>query len=236
MVWGIHPRHAAETINEFGNIDRVLDKVIGPQLRSICRNIGSTYAARDFIQGEKREQFQKDLTGELQRVCRRKNIEILLALVREIEVLTPSGGESGGDVTEDLKRTIQQSYIAVEKQITKGKQRDAATVRAHLEEEKKKVDIARETIRAESRVMVANVMADGEKQAAEIAAAGRLAVATIQQEVATLDAERIEILGRAKADVEKMIKGAEATGYELLVQALASRGSPWPGRRSSSIS
>ena len=120
----------------------------------------------------------------------------MLALVREIEVLTPSGGESDGDVTEDLKRTIQQSYIAVEKQITTGKQREAATVRAQLEEEKKKVDIARETIRAESRVMVANVMADGEKQAAEIAAAGRLDVATIQQEVATLDAERIEILGR----------------------------------------
>ncbi|MCH9002859.1 MAG: hypothetical protein IIC02_09830 [Planctomycetes bacterium] len=222
VVWGIHPRHAAETINEFGNIDGVLDKVIGPQLRSICRNIGSTYAARDFIQGEKREQFQKDLTGELQRVCRRKNIEILLALVREIEVLAPSGGELGGDVTEDLKRTIQQSYIAVEKQITKGKQRAAATVRAQLEEEQKKVDIARETIRAESRVMVANVMADGEKKAAEIAAMGRLDVATIQQEVATLDAQRIEILGRAKADVEKMIKGAEATGYELLVQALGS--------------
>ncbi|MBK8268500.1 MAG: hypothetical protein IPK83_09445 [Planctomycetes bacterium] len=53
VVWGIDPSHAAEIINEFGNVDGVLDKVIVPQLRSICRNIGSTYAARDFIQGEK---------------------------------------------------------------------------------------------------------------------------------------------------------------------------------------
>ena len=59
VIWGIHPSHAADMINEFGNIDGVLDKVIGPQLRSICRNIGSTYAARGFIQGEKRELFQK---------------------------------------------------------------------------------------------------------------------------------------------------------------------------------
>ena len=68
VVWGIDPQHAAETINEFGNIDRVLDKVISPQLRSIARNVGSNYAARDFIQGEKRELFQRAMTAELQRI------------------------------------------------------------------------------------------------------------------------------------------------------------------------
>ena len=220
VVWGIHPQHAAETINEFGNIDTVLDKVIGPQLRSICRNIGSTYAARDFIHGAKREQFQNDLTAELQRVCRTKNIEIHIALIREIEVHAPTAGE--GDGTEDLKRTIQQSYIAIEKQITNVKQREAATVRAELEEERKKVDIARETVRAESRVMVANVMAEGEKEAAQIEAQAELEVATIQQEVALLDAQRIELLGAANADVEKMANQAEAEGYELLINAFGS--------------
>ena len=222
VVWGIHPAHAAEIINEFGNIDRVLDKVIGPQLRSICRNIGSTYAARDFIHGEKREQFQRALTAELQRICRRKNIEVLIALVRDIEVHAPTAGPEGGEVTEDLKRTIQQSYIAVEKQLTKEKQREAATVRAQLEEERKKIDIARETIQAESRVMVANILAEGEKKAAEISAQAKLEVATIQEQVARLDAQRIEILGQANADVGKMKNQAEADGYELLVNALGS--------------
>lgn len=221
VVWGIDPRHAAEIINEFGNTDGVLENVVGPQLRSICRNIGSTYAARDFIQGEKREKFQRDLTAELQRVCRAKNLEILIALVREIEVLAPSGGPSGGggEVTEDLKRTIQQSYIAIENQITKEKQRTAATVRAQLEEERKKVDIARETIKADSRVLVASILADGEKQAATIDAQASLEIASIQQEVAKLDARRTEILGKARADVEQMKKDAEAKGYQLLVDA-----------------
>ncbi len=222
VVWGVHPEHAAEIINEFGNVDRVLDKVIGPQLRSICRNIGSTYDARDFIHGEKRELFQRDLTAELQRICGRKNIEVLIALVREIEVHAPSSGMAEGEVTEDLKRTIQQSYAAVEKQITKDKQREAATVRAQLEEERKKIDIARETIQAETRVMVANVTADGEKRAAEIDAQAKLEVATIQEEVARLDAQRIEILGQANADVDKMAQQAEADGYRLLVGALGS--------------
>jgi regulator of protease activity HflC (stomatin/prohibitin superfamily) len=222
VIWGIHPKHAAQIINEFGNIDGVLEKVIGPQLRSIGRNIGSTYAARDFIQGEKRELFQRALTAELQRICRGKNIEVLIALVRDIEVHAPSAGPSGGEITEDLKRTIQQSYLAIESQITKDKQREAAAVRASLEEERKKVEIARETVRAESRVMVANILADAEKQAAEVDAQAQLDVATIQQRVAQLEARRTEILGRANADVEKMKNEAQAKGYEMLVNAFGS--------------
>ncbi len=219
VIWGVHPKHAAEIINQFGNIDGVLDKIIGPQLRSICRNIGSNYAARDFIQGEKRELFQKALTAELQRICRRKNIEVLIALVRDIEVHAPDAGPSGGAVTEDLKRTIQQSYLANESQITKDKQREAAAVRAQLEEERKKVEIARETIHAETGVRVANVLADAEKQAAEVDAQAMLEVATIQQEVAQLAAKRTEIMGKAKADVERMKNDAEAKGYEMLIGA-----------------
>lgn len=221
VVWGIDPRHAAQTINQFGNTDGVIDKVIEPQLRSICRNIGSTYAARDFIQGEKREKFQRDLKDELRRVCNQKNIEVLLALVREIEVQPPDAHE-GGEVAEDLKRTIQESYIAKEKQITKEKQRDAATAKAQLEEFKKKVDIAREMIRAETRIAVAGVQAEGDKKAAEIDAQAGLEVATVQQQVAMLDAKRTEILGQAKADVEKMKNAAEAEGYRLLVGAFGS--------------
>ncbi len=220
VVWGVHPKHAAEIINEFGNIDRVLDKVIGPQLRSICRNIGSTYAARDFIQGEKREHFQRDLTDELQRICRTKNIEILLALIREIEVHAPTSMPGAGSVTEDLKRTIQQSHVAIERQLTNAKQRDAAAVRAQLEEERKKVEIAQETIRADTRVMVAQVIAEAEKTAAEIGAQAGLEVAGVEEKIAQREAQRIEILGAANAAVEKMSKEAEAEGYEMLVNAI----------------
>jgi len=222
VVWGIDPDHAAEIVDNFGNVDKVLEKVIVPQLRSICRNIGSTYSARDFIQGEKREQFQRDMTEELHRVCEAKNVEVLLALVRDIEVHAPAATGRGGEVTEDLKRTIQQSFIAIESQITKEKQRDAATVKAQLEEEIKKVDIARETIKAESRILVANIKAEGEKTAAEIAASAELAVADIQQQVAELEAQRERILGQAKADVERMKNESEAKGYAMLVNAFGS--------------
>ncbi len=222
VIWGIHPEHAAEIINEYGNVDRVLDKVIGPQLRSICRNIGSTYDARDFIQGEKRELFQRALTAELQSVGKEKNIEVLIALVREIEVHAPSAAAGDSEVTDDLKRTIQQSFVAIESELTKNKQREAAAVRAELEEERKKVEIAQEKIRAETRVMVADVSAEGQKQAAEVDAQAELEVATIREQVAKLAAERTEILGAANADVARLANDAEAQGYEMLVGAFGS--------------
>ena len=99
---------------------------------SICRNIGSTYDARDFIHGEKRELFQRALTEELRKVCQEKNVDVLLALVREIEVHAPDTAAKPDEVTEDLKRTIQESYIAIENFITMEKQREAAVVRAEL--------------------------------------------------------------------------------------------------------
>lgn len=222
IIWGIDPKHAAQIINEFGNVDRVLDTVIGSQLPSICRNIGSTYDARDFIHGEKRELFQRALTEELQNVCREKNVDVLLALVREIEVHAPQSVGESGELTEDLKRTIQQSYIAIENRITKEKQREAAVVRAELEEARKKVEIARETIAADTRVMVADILAEAEKSAAEIDAQADLDVATIQEQVAGLEAQRTEILGQARADVQKFKKQAEADGYRMLVQAFGS--------------
>jgi regulator of protease activity HflC (stomatin/prohibitin superfamily) len=222
VVWGIHPKHAADIINEFGNIDRVISIIIEPQLRSICRNIGSTYAARDFIQGEKREQFQRELTDELRRVCNTKHVDVLLALVLEIEVHAPSANPDSAEVTEDLKRTIQQSYVAIERQITNERQREAAAVVATLEEEKKKIDIVRETIVAETRLKVADIAADADKQAAEIEARAQLEVATIRQKVAELEAKRTEILGRARTSVDKMLKQAEADGYAILVDAFGS--------------
>jgi len=106
--------------------------------------------------------------------------------------------------------------------MTKDKQRTAASVRAQLEEERKKVEIARETIKAQTRVVVANILAEGEKQAAEIDAQARLDVATIEQQAALLDAQQTEILGQARADVERMKKESEARGYELLVKAFGS--------------
>ncbi|MFO0974624.1 MAG: SPFH domain-containing protein [Phycisphaerae bacterium] len=220
VVWGLHPRHAAEVINEFGTTTEVLEKVIKPQLRSICRNQGSLFEARDFIRGDKREEFQTVLTSSLREVCHQKHVELLLALISTIDVRSREGqtAEQG----EELKKEIQDSYIAIEKQITNEKLQATAKKQALLEEAKKKVDVARETIQAGTRRKVANILAEGKRKAAETEARGRLQVATIEQQIALLEAEKTQVLGKAAADVERLKRQADADGKQLLVSALGS--------------
>jgi regulator of protease activity HflC (stomatin/prohibitin superfamily) len=220
VVWGLHPRNAAAVINEFGATDEVLEKVIKPQMRSICRNQGSLYEARDFIQGDKREEFQNVLTTTLREVCKQKNIELLLALISTIDVYSREGKQQEGEA--DLRTAIQDSFLAIERQITNTQLQEAEKKRALLEEAKKNVDIMRETIEAESRKKVATIAAEGQRAAAEITATGKLEVAKLEQQIAMLDAEKTELLGRAEADVEKLKQQAEADGKKMLVQAFGS--------------
>lgn len=221
VVWGLHPKHAAEVINEFGTTHEVLEKVIKPQLRSICRNQGSLYEARDFIRGDRREEFQKVLTDSLREVCNQKNIELLLALISSIDVYSREG-QTGGEGVTDLKTEIQNSYIAIERQITNTKLQETAKKLALLEEARKKVDVARETIQAETRKKVATLMAEGQRKAAETEARGRLEVAKIEQQVAMLEAEKTQVLGKARTDVERLKRQAEADGRKMMVAALGS--------------
>ncbi len=220
VVWGLHPRNSATVINEFGSMSEVLEKVIKPQLRSICRNEGSKYEARDFIQGDKREEFQHLLTTTLKEVCKGKHVELLLALISNVEV-TSREGSAAADET-DLRTEIQESFLAVERQLTNVKLQASTKKLADLETQKKKVDVARETIQAQTRKKVAEIMADGQRKAAEIAAQARLTVAEIDQRIAAIDAQKVELLGRARADVDKLKQQAEADGKKMLVQALGS--------------
>jgi hypothetical protein len=85
VVWGRDPQHTPEMINRFGELSRIKEIILG-QTRSICRNIGSEYVSTDFIEGEKREQYQAAVTETLRRVSNERNIEILIALIQNIEV------------------------------------------------------------------------------------------------------------------------------------------------------
>ncbi|TWT44548.1 SPFH domain / Band 7 family protein [Phycisphaerae bacterium RAS1] len=218
VVWGRHPSHTAEMLNRFGDLDK-LKQIILSQMRSICRNTGSDYESTDFIRGEKRELYQQEVTRTLQRVCADRDIDILIALIQNIEVRAATA-VAGGEL--DLRQTIQRGFIAREQDLTKQTQRETAKVRADLETAKVLVDVARETITAETRKKVAEVMAEGQKQAQEIEAQRDLEVATIERQIAELDAERTRITGKATTTVEQLKNQANADGRRMMVEALGS--------------
>jgi hypothetical protein len=215
VVWGRHPAHTPEMISRLGDVDRIRDIILG-QIRSICRNIGSKYVSTDFIQGDKREQYQLAVTETLQRVCRERNIEILIALIQNIEV---AGGSTPEGEGLDLKQTIQRGHIAHEEDLTKQKQRETAKVRADLETAKAAIEVAREQVSAETRKLVAQTKAEGQKKAEQIDAQRDLEVAQIERKIAALEADTTRELGKAEADVERMAHQAEADGKRMMVQA-----------------
>ncbi len=215
VVWGRHPQHTPEMISRFGDLAEIREIILG-QIRSICRVTGSTYQSTDFIQGDKREEYQKAVTETLQRVCRERNIEILIALIQNIEV---RGGSTSGAEKLDLKQTIQRGFIAVEEEETKQKERETAKVRAELETAKAQIEVAREEIKGDTRKKVAQIKAEGEKQAEKIDAERDLEVAKIERQIADLEAAIALTLGTAEADVERMKNQADADGRKLMVQA-----------------
>jgi uncharacterized membrane protein YqiK len=141
---------------------------------------------------------------------------VLLALIRNISIKDKSGRETG------LVATIQRANIEIENQLTNKQKTETEKKKGELEQASKLVDVEREKVAAETKVKVANILAEGRKRAAEIDAKRELDVATIELQVAELDAQREQILGKAAADVSRLKNEAEARGAELLVEAFGS--------------
>jgi hypothetical protein len=218
VVWGRTPSDAPGIVATIGTTDDVRDKVVEQAVRAACQNEGANYSAQDLIQGTTRSKFQDALSASLEGQLEHRNIQVLLALIRNIEIQDARGT----DRTEGLLATIQRANIEIEKELTNRQKTLTATTQANYEEALKLVEVAREEVASETNVKVANIIATGHKKAAEIGAAREVQAATIEQQVAALDAGRRQILGRAEAEVERLKNDAEAKGAKMLVDALGS--------------
>ncbi|MGH7176203.1 MAG: SPFH domain-containing protein [Tepidisphaeraceae bacterium] len=218
VVWGRSPADAPNIVANIGSIDRVRENVIEPAMKAACQNEGAKYGAKELIQGATRSKFQDDLSAALEKQVASRNIHVLLALIRNIAIKDTAGK----DQTEGLLATIQRANIEIERDLTNKQKTQTAMVAAQLEQARKLVDVARETVASDTGVKVANLLADGNKQAAEIGAQRDLDIADIALEVAQLDSQRTQILGKAAADVDRLRNEAEAKGAKMLIDAFGS--------------
>jgi len=218
VVWGRAPDDAPDIVANIGSVAKVRGNVIEPAMKAACQNEGAKYTAKELIQGDTRSKFQDDLSNALEKHIEARNIHILLVLIRNIAIKDTSGH----DQTNGLLGTIQRANIEVERDLTFKQQTQTAVVQAELEQANKLVDVSRETVSSETKVKVANILADGQKKAAEIDADRDLQIAAIKLEASRLNAQRVEILGKASADVEQMKRDAEAKGAKMMVDALGS--------------
>ncbi len=205
---GHPPRQAPDVVRQFGTLKDVEQKVILPQIESICRLHGSRRGAVDLLVGDTREQFQNATSAELERVLTAKNLSLLFGLTRHIYV------------PKAVREPIQKAKIADELTKTRDQEQLTAKAQADLTEAKAKVVFEEKRTLAETGKMVAEVGAEGEKKAKEIEAMTEKLKAEIDAKSAAIEAQTTRLLGEAKAKSVKLAKEAKAERFQLLVKAM----------------
>jgi hypothetical protein len=207
-IWGILPEQAPALVRQFGTLKDVEEKVILPQIGSICRLHGSKRGAVDLLVGDSREQFQNETAAELERVLEAKRLSLLFGLTRHIHV--PS----------QVREPIQKAKIAVELTKTREQEQLTAKAQADLTEAKAKVTLEEKRTLAATEKLVAELMAEGEKKAREIAALTEKIQAEIDARTAQVEAQTTKVLGEANAQKTRLTREAEADRFRQYVRAL----------------
>ena len=207
-IWGITPEQAPDVVRKFGTLKDVEEKVVLPQIGSICRLHGSKQGAVDLLVGDTRETFQDETAAELQKVLESKNLSLLFGLTRHIYV------------PAQVREPIQRAKIADELTKTREQEEKTAKAQADLTEAKAKVTLEERRTRAETEKMVASVSAEGEKKAREIEAETERLRAEIDAKTAAVEAQSTKVLGEAGARKVELTRAAEADRFRQYVQAL----------------
>jgi regulator of protease activity HflC (stomatin/prohibitin superfamily) len=207
VVWGVFPEDAPRVVGDYGTLDQLEQKVIHPQVISICKNAGSDLTTADFIAGSTRDKFQEKVTTELQKIGKEKGIHFLIALVR------------GFHPDPQIVQTIQARMLAEEEIITLHDEQERDTVAAWLEAGRRKVATAIQDFDSETAALVASQKEEGLKRAATAQAEADRKVAALNREVAEIAAQGVKIDGKADADVLETTAKAEAELMKLLVSA-----------------
>jgi len=201
------PEHIAWIYQSYGDLPAVVDKIIMPQILSVSRLKGSAYRAKDFIVGEGREKFQNDLTEALGKTIEEKRIVVHDALIRHV------------NVSEQILDPIQQASIAVEQDLTNKEKQNTARKQAELNTELGLVEQRRQQVAQETEKLKAEILADQEKQVAQLRAEAVRQAAEIEQQTALVRADKTRKLGQAQANTVAWVEGEKAKGFELKAAA-----------------
>jgi hypothetical protein len=206
-IWGVMPDQAANIVKHFGTIAAVEQKIVIPQIESICRNQGSQFGAAELLAGETREKFQKQISEAFVTAMQTKDISLLNGLVRYIYIPVK------------VREPIQLANLSNELKLTSDQQQLTARTEGTLREAEKQVDLSIERVRVETEKLVANVKADGEKTAAETRAETQKMLANVDRQTALLDQQATVTIGKADAEAQKLLAEATAGKFKLAVDA-----------------
>ena len=192
--------------------EEIIDKVIMPNARSICRLRGSDSSGRDFIGGETRTAFQEDFETAIRDTCEKQGIEIIQALITRIKP------------PEAIRDPVRQREIAVQELKQYQQQKLQQEQESKLATEKELITQRQELVDADRTVVEEVTLAKQEQQVALEAANRDKEVAEQKLQAAKDKAIAILAEKRAEAAVIMFENQADAAGWKKSVEALGNDG------------
>ena len=208
------PELAAEVFVKYNEADNgdlideeIIAKIITPESRSLCRTGGSKLSGGQFINGNDREVFQRNLVKSLTENCKKQGVEILAVAITRVE--PPQ------DIAEPVRdREVAKQQLA---QFNQEKMQQLSEAKLGIEvlmaEQKQKV------VRAEALVIVQTTKAEQDAGVAATLAEQKLKVTQTQLEAAKDKASAIVAKAQADADVIRFNNTAELAGLAARVSA-----------------
>ncbi len=185
----------------------IVEKVILPNARSLCRIEGAKRLARDFIEGETREEFQTRFFEGMREKCLAEGI-----LVHSVNI-------AGTEIPENIRAPIQRAEEAQQKRLMFEQQQEREIQEKILAEKREKGPREKQLVDIAAQVAVSLTLAEQEMQVAITEAEQRLEVAKRQYEAAVFQAEAIIAKGRADSTVMMLQNLAEARELEVAADA-----------------
>jgi regulator of protease activity HflC (stomatin/prohibitin superfamily) len=202
------PKNIAWIYRSYGDLPAVIDNIIMPQIQSISRLKGSAYRAKDFIVGEGREKFQSDLKNSLESTLGEKKLLIHNALIRHVTV------------PNQILDPIQKASLAIEEDLTNKEKQNTAKKQAELNTELSLIVQRERQVHQETEKLKAEIKAAQETEVARLSAETVKEVARIGMETSALRAGKTSKLGKAEAEVTRLVEGEKAAGFSLRTSAV----------------
>jgi len=197
------PENIARVYMLYGDLPAVVEKIILPQILSIARLKGSSYKAREFIDGEGRQVFQKEINDELIRVLRERHILAHNVIISKVEI------------PAEILTPIQTASKAKEQDLTNQARQDTARKQAELNTQLALIEQGRSQVEQETQKIVATIAAQTRNEVASIAADADREAALINLEKAAVDAQITQTRGYAKVEAERLVNAEAAKGFQM---------------------
>jgi regulator of protease activity HflC (stomatin/prohibitin superfamily) len=214
------PERAAEVFVKYNEDDNgddidgeIIAKIITPESRSLCRTGGSKLTGGQFISGNDREVFQRNLVRSLTENCKQQGVEILAVAITRVEP------------PQDIATPVRDREVAKQELAQFNQEKLQQLSEAKLQIEVLMAEQKQKVVRAEAAVIVQTTKAEQDAGVAATLAEQKLKVTQTQLEAAKDKASAIVAKAQADADVIRFTNRADLAGLASRVAAFDGDGS-----------